>query len=665
MNTYELIQSSIKLLNVAPKFAELKHDLHTKYYKKALNKGIIIDPSILMQLAKFDQEELINNLINKFGIDSKEMNSTFIKTFEKAEQMPSYEMLAHQLLHYASSYGDIDFLKNDSVIYLPNIEYDAEPIKNYIETQFKIIRFANDDEFTNAFNQFLTSNMPMSSNDVNMVQEMYFIIKDQFKLVLPDVVGNRELKINLLLRQTMDSNFKIVPKNSNDFIRLIIKYLTNLPLVIKDRHTINSIKMQMQVTYLNKNKNVLKMLKSYEEQFGLIELAKSFNRYKPFYLALKTNDAQINKIINKISKLSKKHHEAMQIDILGNAIQYIIQSNDKNQAMDDIKSKIDKAEIYQLIKLLNIIELKIQSSKLEADEYAKIFKIRNGRTYVTSKKKSIIDVNYLLELKEYIISNLKSQMSHLQEKVYYIPDNIEYAMPTSTKSFIGETIPDMTKVKVKGNFSVGIHWNVDADIDLSGHNFKTNEYVSWHSGHKSQSLIYSGDMTGLDSTGNAHESIFVKDTVKDPIVFSQSLYHCFNGSNNVNSKFIICDGINPSNYQDANNAKIVLPYVATYDANNFAISIPLENDETEIVMTSVSNAGRHVADTDLNELAYDAVKFKIDNSLSLKAFLKMIDVTILTEEELKNYDGDKELVDFSINKVSKDKFINLLSKEVN
>lgn len=671
MNTFELVKYSIKLLNASPVFSNEKFSLNKEFYIKALESGIYVNPTVLEQLSSNDQKVLITQeLISKYGITSEELQATFLKTFKKSEDMSENEMLFHQFLHYASTYGGIDILKNDGEVYTPEQINQINETEEFIDNEFKKINILKDEEFLNKLNTLMESVMPFSSDDIAMIESLFYYANSKFGMTLPESIGNKELRVKLQQKVLIDSGYKEVPRQAADFIRLIVSEVTGSTLVVKNVQTINQIKMYMSCTEQYKGKPLETMLTSYNEKYGLVELAKSFNRYKPIYLAMKKEKSEnINKIINKIAKLSKTKHNPMSLDVLGNAVQYLKQSENKLGATMIIIEKVKTAETYQLIKLFNVLQLKSKQIENEQSEVASLYRVRNGKTFVTTKDVTLSKdyIQYFDLIKTAIISQIKLSLPHLNDYVYILPSNIEYAMPTSTKSFIGELIPNMSRLSVEGNFSVGIHWTTEADIDLSGHNFKTGEYISWHSGHKGDDMIYSGDMTHLDRTGNAHESIFVKYTVKDPLVFSQVLFHGHDyNSSHVDAKLIISEGVNYDTYQSAKQAKVVLPFNAADMASNFILTLPGEK-ETDVVFTNVTNGSRVVADKNLSEVSYNAVKEKIENSLTVRKFLEMIGATVLTSDEIEKFKENEEetrkIKDFSLNKVSKEDFIKLLKKE--
>jgi hypothetical protein len=75
---------------------------------------------------------------------------------------------------------------------------------------------------------------------------------------------------------------------------------------------------------------------------------------------------------------------------------------------------------------------------------------------------------------------------------------VDYALPTSEKSFIG-CVPTMTRVTNPESITVGIYWEDSwgaNDLDISSMDIN-GEKVGWNSNYynNSQSIVYSGDIT--------------------------------------------------------------------------------------------------------------------------------------------------------------------------
>ena len=103
---------------------------------------------------------------------------------------------------------------------------------------------------------------------------------------------NKETKIMLY------DYMNIVPENPTEFLRYIIFKATDNALLIKNETTIEKIKE-------SKNLDVTGLFRRYKEQHGLERLATIFHRFKPLFLAFKTN-SQLSRYINKTRKLF--HH---------------------------------------------------------------------------------------------------------------------------------------------------------------------------------------------------------------------------------------------------------------------------------------------------------------------------------------------------------------------
>lgn len=122
-----------------------------------------------------------------------------------------------------------------------------------------------------------------------------------------------------------------------------------------------------------------------------------------------------------------------------------------------------------------------------------------------------------------IVNELKTRYGDWSDKVFYIPDGINYALPTSGKDFVG-TLPYMSSYEFKGkDVSLGVAWNTPADLDLHMLSL-SGEHYGWNSSYDG-TVTYSGDMTHLNPYGYAAE--FYKIQANDltaPMIISVNDY---------------------------------------------------------------------------------------------------------------------------------------------
>lgn len=658
MNKLELIKNQIELFNVATSETETKlNSLNENSFIELLKNGILIDVKILKTLNKQDQKNLTQFLIKKYGVSNEQIGASFYNTFAEVSEATDDELLINQLLHYLSTYGGVDQLKNNGQVYTPNQERKInESLK-----KFKEIKSIGQLQMINLIVELAEKDVPLSEKDVEMLHDLICYYKEEIKISELDI-KNKELLCRLY------ETFKIIPNNGPDFVRLLVYLTIGSTTLIKSKDVINGIKYVVDGLNLRGNNNLIEYLfKEAERNHLLTEYSKTFNRFKPLYLSFKKlNDKEVKRIINKLNRLSKNYHEPMQQDILANGIDLLIKGE---TTLDKIAKKVKNAETYKIVKILNAVLLK--NNELSEDKYSKTYRIRNGKSYTTRfennlPSKEIKNIkDDLEELSKILLLELTTRTKEkIGDLKVYLPSNVTYAVPTSTKTFVGH-IPEMSYVDVEDNFAVGISWSDPADIDLSGYSARKNIQISWNASDRDEKhhLLYSGDMTGLDKTGNAHESIFVNKELYDNVVFNQVLYSAWDCDNStIDAKLNISDYINPRNYQTKENVKISLPFISENAGKTFAIStLPDEENRRKIFLTNTSVGHNTVFAPTLADDILDALERKLNSMLTIKELLKLSNVEIISDEERKKLIEDEtEFIDLSTETVSKNDFLKLI-----
>jgi hypothetical protein len=102
----------------------------------------------------------------------------------------------------------------------------------------------------------------------------------------------------------------IIPKNPVEFLRFSVYKCTGKTLLIKDKDTIAQIKSKS-------NTSSTTLFNKYSKQYGLKNLAEIFYRFKPLFLAFRTN-LSMKRTINEIRRFAPENHKPMPEDFLNN-----------------------------------------------------------------------------------------------------------------------------------------------------------------------------------------------------------------------------------------------------------------------------------------------------------------------------------------------------------
>ncbi len=96
-----------------------------------------------------------------------------------------------------------------------------------------------------------------------------------------------------------------------------------------------------------------------------------------------------------------------------------------------------------------------------------VYRVRNGKSWVKKGKETDVNqFNY-----EFILDFLKLKYDNISGKKFYFPENIEFALPTSEKMFVGNIPTEPVFMVI--DWAVGIYWEDKwgaRDLDLSGLN---------------------------------------------------------------------------------------------------------------------------------------------------------------------------------------------------
>lgn len=430
--------------------------------REALYYGLVIDSSI--------EKDVVDEAIKQYGIDIFGVNSTLHKSFNKVRNASFEELVVEQLFHYFSTYGT----NFEGKMYLPKEELDIDVLHS---TQFMAINVVS--SFEQLYDRIigLLDGVALSQQTS---EDLTVLIDSLSKESIKKIVNNSKNKeVNIRLCH----EFGLVPKNGDEFVRYLIFMATEQTLKIKSKEVLCAME-SYNVNYFNAFKKYINTYKS------LIPLAESFNRNKEFYMTIKSVDKKSRRIINKISKLSKKHHIPMKTD---NSIKHVVDAG----SLD-----FNCLSVFDMTKACNYFNYK--SKNYDYNGYA----IRNGKRFY--KENTVKSQEDVVRNRNIIFNELKNK---IKNNLIYIPSGMNYPIPTSEKQFIGN-VPNYTTIELPKDkcFLIGVHWTTHADIDFSMRNPRTGCSISWDEHYRSENgtILFSGDMTDTID-GHASEVFYIED----------------------------------------------------------------------------------------------------------------------------------------------------------
>lgn len=476
----------IKLFNKVLKATSPSNTVNRVLYKKAfVDYQLVLSPEADIRRI----EKYLNTIPSKFV--------TFHKDFQAVRNTPNAVLYIQKLAHYASTYGT----NHTGQAYLAsegwcNVTYSGE----------KFIDVITKEELRVKLEKLIYGNVALSADDMfdalELVDELGFPLHTS-------MCANREMAIRIALRNNE------APVTNDEAMRMINYIVTGNSTVIKNDETIALYKD-------NVNTNFSKV-KSLLNKLDMEYMAKVFNRYKPLFLAMKKSDGRMISYINRLSKLSKKHHAPFvaPIETVFLTRKFIADTHKESggTAYFNIVDRISRgATVFQLEKYIRATRKRINATTKIRDvlSYVTIFtidvyNIRNGKQFIKSNDEQMreyddIDLNHLYhEVRRILMNELHYRLDNKLPNG--VKTNLNLTIPTSLKDCVG-SVPYGTSIDFGkyDNIQIGIHWTdeecgQDLDLSINGDGFQ----VSWNTDQVANGIVHTGDMTS--ATPEATEMI--------------------------------------------------------------------------------------------------------------------------------------------------------------
>lgn len=501
-----MINSSKDTLSV---FKGILIDNHYSYSKDSieinklqydlLKHGIVFDEKIFEFYSLSDLNLLATHAIALYGFDAVKMNSTFWKRFSDVESRSELELRLHQLVHYISTYGRGIVGQEINV----SSGYEPESLKNIdlnIRHELVYIAAYTPAEIEQKIKNMLTSGMALKQETINAL--INIIKVNSFNIDYVDDISNREFMC--ILCKELD----LVPKNFDEFARCLNYIITgNTMLVLQNEGTYRPIDAGLGGWNENANATITRQaianaIIEYEATFGIKSIAANIRRYHDFFVLIHKNlrIREAKRILNRAFKLSKnpslrhKRNKPILDNVLSNS-----------NSLGRIRDAASRATIYKLIKVINTMSLE--------DTTPKLYRIRNGKSYFKTNDKAE-------KVKQIMIDEIKDRLGDWSNKVFYIPEGVDYALPTSEKTFVG-TMPYLSSYEFNGENAVaGVAWEKECDLDLHSR-FIDGESIGFNSYHKHGGIVFSGDMTHTNRYHYAAEFLKItQDAFETPAIIN-------------------------------------------------------------------------------------------------------------------------------------------------
>lgn len=505
-----IIEATIKLFNALPISDKAKGKIYPLLSPAALqlsgrtvSKGFVFSEEII---SSYSLKEL-EDIADKIGITAREMNNSFHKSWGKVRDADIEQLVIEQMVHYFTTYGFERFgIYDEDSVYIPLEILDIPELKS---VRLVVIKGYCKQEIREKLLSLLQSGIALKKD----TREAAITIALYLGLTEQEIEGikNKETKLALYVA------LGILPSKPIEFLRYIVFIATNDTLLIKNSETIDKIKE-------NQNLWAVPLFAEYGKEHGLSRLAEIFFRFKPLFLAFKTNP-QLNSYVNKIRKLASRYHKPMPQDYL-NTVTARIKSG---QSIADLSRELEAVNIFRKIRLAQALHYRTKGAQ------SILYRIRNGKGFATgfdftnkASAQKALDV---------VLSSMEKDIRpNIEGKKIYIPGYIEYALPATEKAFTGN-FPAGTCIRLDSSILVGIHWqNVGGriDLDLSCISPQGTK-VGWDADYRTGSVLFSGDMTDAPGPKGASELLYTEAGAGQYILF----VNYFNFQKDINVPFKI------------------------------------------------------------------------------------------------------------------------------
>lgn len=579
------------------------------------------------------------------GYDLEKANAGLFDSFAGVKSASSTEFFINQVFHYFSVYSqnggnDRDARGVDSsVVYIRPRELrlpEGEPIR------IIVIDAISDEEIIGRTKDMLASGMALSEKTLDYLTEIVSRFKSLFSL---SDTANKELRTRMI------DLLGIMPDKAVDLIRYIVLKKTGASLIVHSKRFIETV-MKAKDKF-----DSSQVLSAFAEQNGIEDIARQFNRHKKLWLAFRHDGPAAAKIINRARRLSVKLNRPAVIGVLDRI-------GDSTVTAEEVRKELAKATVFKKVSVVNSL------LRRAGNPTSSLYTIRTGRSYakeygrknfMTAERAAIIDM---------IIKSAAADLRPAVEgKHIRLPEDMNYAFPTSEKMFMGP-IPSLSSLSLPENVIVGIHWlntlapnGKENRVDLDLHYTSEKIDVGWNIDFASESrrqVLFSGDMVNAPRPKGAAEVFFISDAVdedfaalsvnkytygKDPVPFSVFFGKC--EEENPNPKYLvsqrqICVNINGLEIE---GHQMLIGFIESHKGGK----------TLHFIKTALGNSIVSSYDDNMKN-ALDAILSMLVTRLSLKHVLSLAGASFEPKD-----DGTWD-IDLSLNALTADSFSFLTAK---
>jgi hypothetical protein len=574
---------------------------------------------------------LIDLIDEVYGRGSTELNSAFHKSFAKVRDASIEQLVFEQIVHYLTTYGAEHYgVYDESSVFVPGEHLAAPELSDGL--RIVVIRGLTKDELKTELLTLLSSGIALAEDTVaDALDVAAFVGLDEGDL---SRIANREV------RAALYDHLGIVPSDPQEFLRFLVYRALGRTQIVKNDTLFKAL-------HARDNLDLVRYFRLYESQAGLHRLGEIFLRYKPVFLALRTNTI-LRSYVNQIRREATRFHEPMPEDTL-NSVTMHLKHGDLNSGA--VTEALQSASVFRKARLAYALRYRMSG----ADGI--VYRIRNGRAYAT-------DFSFPLEIDvetvygEVIESIADDIAPNLDGKKVFIPAGLRYGLPSTEKQFVGH-LPAGTSVTVAGGLIVGVHWEDQGghriDLDLSLSNIKGK--IGWDGGYRDNRGIYfSGDLTYAPPPKGATEVFRIGAGTHGTWLVNLNYY---NYSEDVDVPFRILAGHASAMEKDhvVDPNALVATSHATMDVHQRVLGIVVSDDADQRFIFAGAEIGGGITSryTKRTDVAMKYFETYYVNAISLNDILVRAGAEMIDDA----FDAD---LDLSPEAVDKNTFLELLTK---
>ena len=488
------MKSTINLFKALPIEYKGRTRISDALLKKTVERGFIFSPEVVYN---YSERELLE-LTEKIGVTPEQMNSSFHKSWKKIREASIEELVLEQIIHYITTYGFEELgIYDENSVYVPTENLEIPSMEDS-KLRLVVIKGYTKEELKIKLMNLLQTGIALGDKTIADVLDIAkYVGLDEGNIT---TINNKEVKIALY------DNLGIIPRDPVEFLRYVIFKGTGKTLLIKDASTIEAIKRSDYIAYL---------FFKYRQTYGLHRLAEIFYRFKPLFLAFRSN-SDLKPTINKIRKLAVAYHKPMPNDYINDFTSLI--KREENIDYSNLYKELRKVNIFRRIRLAYALNYRIRNSN------SILYRIRNGKSYATdfrfnNSNSAKIGLNVVLES---VVENMD-----VEGKKIFIPKYMFYALPATEKQFSGN-FPSGSYITIQHDMVVGIYWeDMDGhriDLDLSLIN-DVGQKTGWDSGYRNEerTILFSGDVTAAPH--GASELFYIQKQISANFVMFVNYYN--------------------------------------------------------------------------------------------------------------------------------------------